>query len=141
MNVEWLSVKENLTLEEINKTEDILKIKYPLYYKNIVLLHNRGVPRPNQFIVSNKERVFNRLLSLTENVELNVFSVYEIICEYGLSNLIPFANDPFGNYICFDYTSEDVNIIFVDMEKIYNNETYKGEYICKNIEELFSMFY
>lgn len=139
--MEWLSVKGKITIEDINKAEELLKIKYPLYYKNIVLSYNRGVPRPNQFIVSNTERVFNRLLSITEDVELNVFSVYEIMKENGLSNLIPFASDPFGNYICFDYMSEDINIVFVDMEKIYNNKIYKGDYVCKNIEDLFNSIY
>ncbi|WHX50171.1 SMI1/KNR4 family protein [Paenibacillus woosongensis] len=77
------------------------------------------------------EGIFESLLSFTSEYS-NIEVVHELTSLP--ENIIPFARDPFGGLICFDYRpSNDVPVIvFFDEELENNNITF----ICESFSEL-----
>ncbi|MBO1004900.1 SMI1/KNR4 family protein [Pseudogracilibacillus auburnensis] len=59
----------------------------------------------NQIKLEYQQAVFSCLLSFT-NKDATIIEVYDIASEYLLESIFPFAKDPFGNLICFDYRQD-----------------------------------
>jgi len=133
--ITWLFTEEPINDEIVSKVERSLNVKFPEDYKECVLEYNGGYPKPNVFKFENSEgeAVFNDLLSFTGDYSLE--AVYESSKSYLPADIIPFARDPFGNLICFDYRKEDnqPTLVFVDHEVQGEDPTYP---ICNTFTEL-----
>lgn len=66
-----------------------------------------GYTKPNRFDFNDNEEVFNNLLSFDEEDCSNIIDTYNDIKDRLIGRVIPFAEDPFGNMICFDYTNNE----------------------------------
>ena len=76
-------------------------------------MNNGANVEPEIFNVNNHERVFGTLLSFDENSDEYIVEVYNDFSDTLPKELIPFAFDPAGNLICFDYKNHEENPIVV----------------------------
>lgn len=114
--IKWLFKDKPLDEKQIIEVEKLFGFQFPDDYKKCVLENNGGYPEPNIFDCDDGriEVVFNNLISFTdENQNIKMFY------EFSLQKLIPFATDPFGNLLCFDFrdNASSPKIIFYNCEE------------------------
>ncbi|QHA91158.1 SMI1/KNR4 family protein [Bacillus sp. N1-1] len=133
----WLFVDEKLNDSKINEIEKSFGIKFPSDYRKCIINNNGGFPEPNIFDCDDGriEVVFNNLISFT-NKDLNI-KMYE---EFSSKKLFPFARDPFGNLICFDYRDNQLfpEVVFYDYDELDGSVT---NTICKSFTDLLERLY
>ena len=117
--MKWLNYK-GISIDIIESVEHRLQITLPEDYKQFVLKYDGGYPNPNHFKVDGKVEIFNNLISLDEKEYDNIYEILEDLQDRIGDQLIPFAEDGFGNLLCFDY-SANKNIVFWDHEKNYGD--------------------
>ena len=131
--MKWLNYKD-ISIDIIESVENRLEITLPEDYKQIVLKYGGGYPNPNHFKVDGKVEIFNNLISLDENKYNNIYEILEDLQDRIGDQLIPFAEDGFGNLLCFDY-SANKNIVFWDHEK--NHDDFKElPLVCSSFSSL-----
>ncbi len=151
MHQEMINMDKNITWkydtqindEVIKKTEEILAVVFPEDYKMFVKNHDGGYPDPNLYdFPGRKEAVFSDLLSLDRNSENSIVEVYFSHRYWLPAEIIPFACDPFGNYICFDYRSDKLNpcIVFYN-HKLEDYNPHNLNFICASFTQLLEMLY
>lgn len=114
--IKWIFTEESLDEMKIGEVENSFGFNLPDDYKQCIKENNGGFPEPNNFDCEDGriEAVFNNLISFT-NKDLNIKMFYE----FSSQKLIPFAKDPFGNLLCFDYryNEKSPKIVFYDFEE------------------------
>jgi len=138
--VKWLFVLDPIGDKEISEVEDILGIRFPNDYKEWVKKHHGGSPKPSSFdFKDRKGAVFNNLLTFDRNDKYDYIVEVRNIVEGMVESIYPFAADPFGNFICFDFRGENSfhpKVVFWDHE-VADNSSEKGiSYICDNFTDL-----
>lgn len=134
--VEWIEPDEPINDEVIQNVERYFGIIFPQDYKECVKLFNGGYPEPDVFTIEEDDDiVFSCLLSFT-NEEANIVEVYEIATKYLPKGVFPFAKDPFGNLICFDYRQDTESPIITFYDKEIEDEENKLFRICDTFTEL-----
>ena len=128
----WKFTKPLVGKTSIIKLEKILGIILPDDFISCVMLNNAGYPSLQNFETSSGvDHLFSRLLSLDEQSAVNIFNTYDTMFSInGIENLLPFAGDPFGNYICYDFSEPILKIVFFD------HETCEVDSICQTFSEL-----
>lgn len=112
-NIQWKYVKQLTDNNVIRTYESEYGIEFNSDYIEIVKQFNGARPRPNTFDCDcRKECVFKSLLSFNESDKENIFEVSEWLKDRLPKNIIPFASDPAGNYICFDNNNKSDKIVF-----------------------------
>lgn len=88
-------------------------IEIPNSLKDLIREANAGTPEKYNYVIGNTEKVIGAVLSFNrgENDTDTVFTALKTIED---SNLLPFAIDPFGNYLCMAI-KENV-VVFWDHE-------------------------
>ncbi len=121
----------------IKKIEKLLDRKLPVDFSKAVIEFNEASPSKRNFRTNTGvERVFCNLISFNEEEDTNVFSTLEILRSNGLqSELFPFGEDPFGNYLCLFYDEKDIAIVF------WNHETSKIEKVSNSFSEFLEVLY
>lgn len=110
--VEWLESDGPASEEQIQKVEKYLGVEFPKDYKECVTQFNGGYPEPDLFDINEeKDAIFSCLLSHT-NDEASILEVYDLSSNVLPAEIIPFARDPFGNLICFDYRGKGYQQLF-----------------------------
>lgn len=122
----WKLAKPLANDTAIKKLEKIIERSLPTDYVECVMKNNAGYPSLKKFdTVSSAAHICNNLLSFDEKKEVNIFNIYEsLVASTGNKMLLPFAADPFGNYVCFDFLGETVKVVF------WLHETDETELIC-----------
>jgi hypothetical protein len=122
---------------QINKLKTIVGEKLPSDFIECLLINNAGYPTPNVFdTASGQQHIFNNLLPLDESEDENIFKVFRFITEEtNREDILPFARDSFGNYICFDFSTDLPSIVF------WRHETNDFEYISKSFMDLLNMLH
>lgn len=159
MEIKWLTRDEESDFSEkdIAKFEKYAKITLPQKYKELLIKNKAECPEDDLcFMVSDEERVLDSFLSYFRDEDDDVDDIemyfeyktikHELKDKFGLFNkfkLIPFANDPGGNVICFDYSNKsDVpSVVFYDTEKAYEDGNYHGEFVAGSFEEFLNIVY
>lgn len=106
--MKWRYTKP-ITEERIKKVEKELGVNFPTSFVECVRENNAG--RPNTILFDlerDKEKVFGNLFDFNDtNQGLSILEAYEVLIDEheAPKELIPFADDPAGNFICFDYRS------------------------------------
>lgn len=86
-----------------------------------------------------KEKAFDHLISVRSENRDNVYNTYLIMqSEFDIDELIPFASDPSGSYICF--SKSDMKIYYFNCDS-YDDENYHGEYVADSFSEFISSLY
>ena len=133
----WLFAEPLKDTTVIGKVESIIGQSFPADFVEFILQHNAGCPKLCVFDTARvKERVFSRLLSFDENDKNNIFFDLRAFSDImPKTSLVPFAIDPFGNCLCFDYNTTPPTVVFWDHEV---NET---EFVASTFTELLSKLY
>ncbi|PEQ29255.1 SMI1/KNR4 family protein [Bacillus cereus] len=137
--VNWLFTEELIEEKIISKVEKSLGVIFPQDYKECVMKYNGGCPEPDNFNFENGgEGVINNLLSFA-NQDMNIEMFYDPI-QPEIEGIVPFARDPFGNLICFDYRADKLSptIVFWDHEEQGEAAI---EIICNTFSELLDGLY
>ncbi|HFK1459198.1 SMI1/KNR4 family protein [Bacillus pretiosus] len=137
-HISWSEVSETkVTDKEIEQVEKYFGIKFPEDFIACVKKYDGGYPDPNSFYLPGQdENIFNDLLTFHIEDEYSIVQNYEDIKEELIDNVYPFANDPFGNFLCFDYRNNPASptIVFWDHEE---EEIEKAIYpVCSTFTEL-----
>jgi hypothetical protein len=128
----WRWVKPLKDLKSIKKAGKQFGIKYPKSYINTVKLYNAGRPPIDVYDTNKvKERLIKGLLSFNYDDVENVYDMFEIVSSFN-DELVPFALDDFGNYLCFSKKSD--KLFFLD-----NDEPDDEEIISNNFEEFLNI--
>ena len=119
----------------IAKVEKIFETKLPEDFVRLIKEYNAGYPSMRVFEAGDsKSRVFSNLLSFDEKHDNNVFSTLILLREQGVENILPFAEDPFGNFIGFLKEAEKLPIVFLELET--NKTVYIADSISFFLEKL-----
>jgi hypothetical protein len=120
----WDSTHDEVSLGKIREVEEELGIIFPSDYLECVKVNNGGYPsREVLDFEGKKEAIFYRLLSFHREKNYYILSVYNNVKDRMVDGVIPFANDPFGNLLCFDYRQNSLNptVVFWDHEIANDN--------------------
>lgn len=133
--IEWKYVKNNVKKSDFQQFESVSNFSLPESLYEIILSHNNGRPKPNQFDTEKyKGRIFDKLLSFNFDDKENVFLVFDSFKNELPKNLIAVAIDPFGNLICID-KEDEFRVAF------WEHETGMIEVTKLTLPELFSALY
>ena len=100
MEMIWKYKIELKDLQAFEEVETLRGIHIPEELKSFVTEHNAATPSLYHFMVGSTERVFGAVLSF-DKTETEADTVYPALEAIKDKNLLPFAIDPFGNYICY----------------------------------------
>lgn len=140
--IRWICENDNVEIKTISKVETILGVKFPKDYIEIAVKNDGGYPKPNRFDLEGNEEVFGNLLSFDEGDYSNIINTYSDIKDRLIEKVIPFAEDLFGNMICFDYRNNSQPlIVFWEHEKAFSDKGSAITHICNNFAELLNMLY
>jgi cell wall assembly regulator SMI1 len=138
-DINWLFVLNPIGDKEIREVESKLGIRFPDDYKKCVKKYHGGSPKPNSFdFKERKGAVLNNLLNFDSNDEYDYIVEVRNMVEGMVDGIFPFAADPFGNFICFDYRDEKDSLPKV---VFWDHELASIYYICDNFIELISKLY
>ena len=95
-------------------------IDIPRALKEFVSEYNAATPEKHCFMINSDEKVFGAVLSFNKNEQDidSVFTALEVVKD---KKIIPFAIDPFGNYICLDVNSGVVVFWNHETEAFYSS--------------------
>ncbi len=121
----------------IKKMEKILDKELPVEFCECIIKFNEASPNKRKFQTSTgNEHVFCNLISFNEEEDTNVFNTLEILRSNGLqSELFPFGEDPFGNYLCLCFNEKDITVVY------WNHETNKIEKVSNSFREFLEALY
>ncbi|MCM3005240.1 SMI1/KNR4 family protein [Priestia koreensis] len=122
--VQWRSADEPITRDEVRHVEQELGFNFPLDYIECIMDNNGAHVSPEVFEVKGKRKVFGTLLTYDMDDDENIIEVFNDYKDTLPLELIPFAFDPAGNLICFDY-KDDRNkptIVFCEHENAGEKE-------------------
>ncbi len=138
----WSEFNEKLSDNEIMDVEKRLNVKFPQDYIDIVSVYDGAYPFPNKFKINDHEEIFNNLLSFKEDDYSNILERFNDISDRVEGGIIPIAEDPFGNLICFDFRyNENPDVVFWDYEKSELDKNSAIIYIAKSFTELLNQLY
>lgn len=132
MNIVWKYKTEVSNSNVFTEIEKERGIQIPNELKEFIKDTNAATPSKYNFMLDNVEKVFGAVLSFNQN-ETDIDSVFIALNAIEDKKLMPFAIDPFGNYICYDLESRA--IIFWDHETDYTGV------ICNSLIEFLNALY
>jgi len=133
-DIKWKYVKKLEDKKNVTDFETANRVRLPDDLKNCILENNGGRPSLRVFdSMAQKERVVKGLLSFNKSDLDNVYTVMEVFKKGGLG-LIPFASDPFGNFICLDPNDKD-SVVF------WNHENGEAEQVCSSFSSFINSLY
>ena len=92
------------------------------------------------FYIGFKGETFNNLLTFDLDSEYSILKIFSTLKSRLVEKVFPFARDPFGNYICFDYRSGgDPTIVFWEHEAASIDNDSAISKVCDSFSELLDM--
>ncbi|MFD2214907.1 SMI1/KNR4 family protein [Metabacillus endolithicus] len=132
----WKYTEEPIGEKKLVEVEEKFGFTFPADFKQCVIYNNGGFPDPNVFDCDDGriEVVFNNLISFT-NKDINIQMFYE----FSAQKLIPFARDPYGNLLCFDYryNEDSPKVVFF----ISEDEETSITPVCDTFTDLINRLY
>ncbi|MBU5465784.1 SMI1/KNR4 family protein [Virgibacillus sp. MSJ-26] len=112
----WPTADEPVSEEYIDKIGSRLNVHFTKDYKTCAAKNNGSAVIPYEFDVGQVTRTFGTLLSYDKSSNEFILRVYNNYKNTLPKDVIPFAYDPAGNLICFDYKGSDTDPIVVFWE-------------------------
>lgn len=106
-------------------------ITIPKDLKEFIIENNASTPEKYNFLVKGSEKVFGSVLSF--NKEKNTDTVFIALECINDLELLPFAIDPFGNYICYSLKENSI--------KFWDHETDKSIFISDSLADFLNSLY
>ncbi|MDY0943417.1 SMI1/KNR4 family protein [Priestia megaterium] len=145
MSIEWLFCSEQeATLKDVVEVEKKFGIKFPIDYIDCILENHEGYPSLNAFDYGKvKGAAFNHLLSFNQQEIDYLVQVRENIKDRLIDRVYPFADTPGGDYLCFDYRTNEENppIVYWDHELAYEDPEEGVFFVANTFTELLSKLY
>ena len=141
-NLRWICENEKVEIETIMNLEATLGVKFPRDYVEVVMQNDGAYPKPNRFDLNGNEEVFNNLLSFSKDDSCYIVDTYNYAKDRLIDKIVPFAEDPFGNLICFDFRNiSQPCIVFWEHEKAFSDKNSAIVYLCDSFTELLQMLH
>ena len=83
-----------------------------------------------------QEEILNNLVSFLEEDTSFILDIINDTENFTGSNLVPIAEDPFGNLFCYSFGENTCEIVFWNHEEGTINK-----HVCNNFEELMEMLH
>ncbi|MBC1552142.1 SMI1/KNR4 family protein [Listeria booriae] len=128
--VEWQFADEAVSLAGIIAIQEYLGIKFPNDYVECVQINNGASLEPELFeLETGAEKVFGTLLSFDKDSDEFILDVFDDYKATLPADVIPFAFDPAGNLICFDYNNNGISptVVYWNHENAEAKETLMNE--------------
>ena len=143
--LEWRSVHGKIEDTNIQEVEKALGIQFPDDYIQCIKENNGGHPIKEVYdFGKHKEAVFDRLLNFLPEKPNYIVHVYNSVIDRMLKDIYCFAEDPFGNLICFDYREKDrrePSIVFWDHEIASESPEKAISHVCDSFSQLLNILY
>lgn len=124
-----IDFKDESVFGEIEKER---KITIPQELKDLIVEANAATPEKYNYMIGFTERVVGAILSFNKD-EKEADSIYTALSAIEDKNLLPFAVDPFGNFICLSLSDNKV--------VLYDHETNEVSSTDKTIKEFVDSLY
>jgi len=139
----WPFPHETVSEEVIAIFEESIGVKFPKDYISCAIVNHGSAVLPYVFEVGGIKRVFGTLLSYDKQSNDSIEKVYNDYKNTLPKQLIPFAFDPAGNLICFDYKDHEKDPIVVfwehenagDKDILIREEGLTAEQVEKRVRE------
>lgn len=133
----WEYSKSPITDADIKRVEHEIGFQLPKEYIDIVKEHHGARPSKKLFNTQRtKGMMIKTFLPMTDEYRVNLLRVKDWINVPSI--MIPFANTPNGDYLCFEYFSKDIGPAIV----VWNHEMEVKEFVSisfvKFLEALYS---
>src|SRR5690625_172087 len=115
-HLKWKYTYNQISEQNVITIVSRVNFKVPESYIKCAAQNNGGHVEPKLFRVDGKDKVFGSLLSYDESDMEYILKVYEDYKDTLPKKILPFAFDPTGNLICFDYKNLDTDPIVVFWE-------------------------
>ena len=115
-NIKWRSWDEPATKEYVIGVGKKIGVKFPSDYIEVAMNYNGAHVSPELFQVEGKEKVFGTLLTYDNGDDEHLLEVFNDFKDTLPQKVVPFAFDPAGNLLCFDYKDDENNPIVVFWE-------------------------
>ncbi|MED1058862.1 SMI1/KNR4 family protein [Bacillus mycoides] len=109
----WPVPDEPVSAEYIYEVGKQMDFIFPSDYVECAITNNGSAVLPYKFEVDGVTRVFGTLLSYDTDSSEYIVKVYRTYATTIPKELVPFAFDPAGNLICFDYKNAKNNPVVV----------------------------
>ena len=134
--MKWNCDNNVVTDDIISVVETELKVKFPKDFINNIKQYDGGYPIPNKITIEGQEEVLNNLVSFLEEDTSFILDIISDTENFSDSNLVPIAEDPFGNLFCYSFGENTCEIVFWGHE-----ERFVIKHVCNNFEELITMLH
>lgn len=138
--INWILEQDiSINNDIIDNVQSYFGVVFPNDYRECILKNDGGYPTPNRFKCQGKEEVFNNLIGIGSSAD-DMIQTYEDVADRIIAGIIPFAEDPFGNLICFDYRQNNkTKVVFWDHEKAIDGTDSAISFICNTFSDLLNM--
>ena len=128
-DLNWPVPDEPVSPESINEVENQIGCTFPRDYVECAVQNNGSGVLPYNFDVDGITRVFGTLLSYDKDSSENIVIVYYNYASSLPKGLVPFAFDPAGDLICFDYEGHEDSpiVVFWEHENAWEIESLMRE--------------
>ena len=144
-NIDWIASGGSVERAVIGRYGEQINVKLPKQYVEIALENNGAHPTFDVFDIKGREEaVLDSLLEFNPEAGPDIFQYYDIFkSNSGIDRVLPFARDPFGNLICFDYRETDSNppIVFWDHEADSDAGEESLKFVANSFDEFLDMLY
>ena len=127
---------EAITPSDIRSAEQALSVQFPAAYSAIILQHNGG-GRPSSHCYGG--RMFGYLLGIRPGDRPNIDMLMKTWSDRLPTNVIPFAVDPGGNALCFDFRGDSKEPMVAYFDHEYWEEQTEEER-CELVARSFAAF-
>ena len=135
--ITWKYDRDFVNDSIINEVQNLLGVKLPPDYLDCIKKHNGARPCRRKFDSQNhSELLFVRLLHYDLKENNSILALYKILLPQLPPELYPFADDSFGNYLCFRYR----NGAFEDVV-FWDHETRQVDFVARTFTELLDMLH
>lgn len=134
--MKWNCDNNIVTDDIIRGVEKELNITFPRDFIANIKQYDGGYPIPNKITIEGREEVLNNLVSFQEGDISYILDIISETEDFSDCNLVPIAEDPFGNLFCYSFGENDCEIVFWCHE-----ERCVNKYVCKSFEELITMLH
>lgn len=123
-DLEWEYADANVPAEEVKKVGLQFGFLLPEDYIECVKVNGGASVFPEEFKVGEIERCFGNLFSFDKESSEYIVKSYHLYKPALPRDVFPFAIDPAGNLICFDYKDHKENpiVVFWDHENAWEKE-------------------
>lgn len=130
--MEWKYKIDIVNQDVFSEIEKKYSITISDELRKLILIANAATPSKYNFLLGTDEKVLGAILSFNEG-ETDTDTVYTALATIEDKSLVPFAIDPFGNYVCC--SACDNKVFF------WNHETSKVVSTGKGLSEFIESLY